>query len=62
MHLILGEARGNSAEAERLYTERFPNHRTLVVPLFLTWMSDCGKPEYSKEVQQIVSVNTVRGH
>jgi hypothetical protein len=28
MHLILGEASGNSAEAEQLYTERFPNRRT----------------------------------
>jgi hypothetical protein len=28
MYLILGGARGNSAEAEQLYAERFLNHRT----------------------------------
>jgi hypothetical protein len=27
-HLIHGEARGNSTEAEQFYAERFPNHRT----------------------------------
>jgi hypothetical protein len=28
MHLILDDARGNSAEAQRLYDEMFPNHQT----------------------------------
>jgi hypothetical protein len=28
MHLILGEASGNSSEAENLYAERFLNRRT----------------------------------
>jgi hypothetical protein len=28
MHLIFDEARGNSAEAEHLYAERFPNRWT----------------------------------
>jgi hypothetical protein len=35
MQLILGEARGNSAEVERLYTERFSNRRTPSRPTFL---------------------------
>jgi hypothetical protein len=28
MHLVFGEARGNSVEAERLYAEMFLNHWT----------------------------------
>jgi hypothetical protein len=36
MHLILGEVRGNSAEAERLYAESFPNCQGPVIILSIS--------------------------
>jgi hypothetical protein len=49
MHLILGEVRGNSDEAQRLCVEGFPNRPIHSRPRFLPWISGSGEQEHSKE-------------
>jgi hypothetical protein len=46
---ILAEVHGNSAEAELLYAERFPNHQKAICSTFLHGLATAGNGNISKK-------------